>query len=123
MSKFLDLGFDNTVTESTEYPSRDGYVCSKNGYPYHVHPTATPIEWEYLNAAINNNEVVVCVYIPEDLNKPEIKISRAKVYLESTDFKMLPDYTPRPDGESIEDIKLKRSEARELIRQLEQGVM
>ena len=44
------------------------------------------------------------------------KISGAKKYLEDTDYKVLPDYD-KQDG--VEEIKLKRQEARELIRSLE----
>lgn len=47
------------------------------------------------------------------------QISSAKQYLSDTDFKMLLDYVPRPDGEPLADIKAKRAAARELIRQLE----
>lgn len=73
--------------------------------------------------------VVIDGVVQEYVNTPEeelhnenkTKIFRAKVYLESTDFKMLPDYTPRPDGESIEEIKIKRAEARETIRDLEKS--
>lgn len=63
-------------------------------------------------------------YIPtieeEAFFDKSLKIYEAKQYLSETDFKMLPDYTTRPDGEPIEDIKAKRSAARELIRQMEQ---
>lgn len=44
------------------------------------------------------------------------KISGAKKYLKDTDYKVLPDYD-KQDG--VEEIKLKRQEARELIRSLE----
>ena len=62
-------------------------------------------------------------FTEEELAQQEInkKIQEAKVYLANTDYKMLPDYTPRPDGEPIEEIKIKRAESRETIRQLEQG--
>ena len=47
------------------------------------------------------------------------KVAEAKQYLYDTDFKMLPDYTPSPDTtETLEEIKAKRSSARELVRSL-----
>lgn len=43
----------------------------------------------------------------------------AKQYLADTDYKMLPDYTVKPDGEPLTDIITKRAAARELVRELE----
>ena len=77
-----------------------------------------------INANCYENEafIVKDFRTPDEISSQEInqKISEAKQYLSDTDFKMLPDYTTRPDGEPIEDIKAKRAAARELIRQLEQ---
>ena len=45
----------------------------------------------------------------------EYKLQEAKSYLNSTDFKMLPDYILK-NGEILEDIITKRNELREFIR-------
>jgi len=60
--------------------------------------------------------------VDENLKKKhdlESEIGKAKFYLEGTDFKMLPDYTPNEGAESIESVKEKRFIARELIRKKE----
>lgn len=43
-------------------------------------------------------------------------LAAAKQYLLDTDYKMLADYTVKPDGESMDSIKAKRATAREFIR-------
>lgn len=49
-----------------------------------------------------------------------IQISDAKLYLQQTDYKILPDYDKT---EGIEDIKSTRQAKRELIRQLEASLV
>lgn len=44
-----------------------------------------------------------------------IKINKYKVYLDKTEHKFNGDYEPK-DGEDLEAIKVKRSEARKFIR-------
>jgi len=46
-------------------------------------------------------------------------LAAAKQYLIDTDYKMLPDYTVKPDGEPLADIIAKRATARETVRILE----
>lgn len=43
------------------------------------------------------------------------KISEAKAYLSSTDYKMLPNYVTKPD-EDLDAVIVKRNETREFIR-------
>ena len=46
-------------------------------------------------------------------------LTAAKQYLLDTDYKMLPDYIVKPDGEPLVDIIAKRADARTLVRELE----
>lgn len=47
-------------------------------------------------------------------------VAEARAYLASTDFKMLTDYVPDPDAtETLDEIKAKRSAARDTIRSLD----
>lgn len=59
---------------------------------------------------------------PQEQEKENIiiQISDAKLYLQQTDYKVLPDYDKT---ENIEDIKSTRQAKRELIRQLEASLV
>ena len=54
----------------------------------------------------------------EEIEAQEIarKVAEAKAYLVATDHKVLPDYEPK-EGEDLEDITAKRSEARAFVRE------
>lgn len=64
-------------------------------------------------------------FTDEELAQQELarKVAEAKQYLDSTDHKIYPHYTPK-DGENVEDIIAKRYEALTYIRtnKLEEGI-
>lgn len=99
--------FDNTPNETIE-TFDDNYMSvwelskKKNNQP-NTYSIWNGTDW------IENNELKVKY-------ENNIKITEAKNYLISTDFKVLQDYD-QLDG--LEEIKIKRQEARELIRSLE----
>lgn len=45
-------------------------------------------------------------------------LAAAHAYLAETDYKMLADYTVKPDGEPLDSIKAKRATARATVREL-----
>ena len=51
------------------------------------------------------------IILPTEARILAEKVAEAKAYLASTDFKVLPDY-----DEDVTEVKIKRQEARELIR-------
>jgi hypothetical protein len=60
---FAQMGFAAVVTASSATPETDGYVGTFGVLPYHVHPTATPLQWAALEAAIAANAVTVNPYV------------------------------------------------------------
>lgn len=62
MSKFEELGFTGALRPSSATPEVDGYVCTKGGHPYHIHPTATPDEWAALQEVIGT--VQIAEFVP-----------------------------------------------------------
>lgn len=99
--------FDDTTNENIETLD-DNYMSvwelskKKNNQP-NVYSIWNGTDW------IEDNDLKIKY-------ENDLKISQAKKYLSDTDFKVLPDYD-QLDG--LEEIKIKRQEARELIRSLE----
>lgn len=62
MITFEQMGFATAVTASSDTPEMDGYIGQFQGYPYHIHPSATPDAYIALVAAIASNEVTVVAY-------------------------------------------------------------
>jgi hypothetical protein len=70
---FFDMGFSPTVTACSATPDADGYIGEFGGYPYQVHPTATPGQWAALKAAIAGNQVAITAWAaPPPLAKPAL---------------------------------------------------
>lgn len=80
---FLDLGFTNTVTESSIQAKTDGYVGTLNGLPFHIHPTATPDEFKLLETGIKDGLVIINAFTPppgpsaEQIRREQIGAARS----------------------------------------------
>ncbi len=79
MATFAQLGFANTVTASSTTPGVDGYVGERSGFPYNIHPTATPDEWAALQAAITDNAVVISAYSPPVITLAEAQAAQTVI--------------------------------------------
>lgn len=56
-SPFEVAGFSAIVTACSADPDTDGYLGSRAGLPFHIHPEATPAEWAMLEAALGAGDV------------------------------------------------------------------
>lgn len=74
-----------------------------------ITPDMTPISLEEIQAISQAKE-------DEYKESIEYKISEAKLYLQSTDYKMTVDYFATLEKEIQDELTTKRAEARELIR-------
>ena len=76
---------------------------------YLIMPDMTPITLEEIQAISQAKE-------DEHKESIEYKISEAKLYLQSTDYKMTVDYFATLEKEVKDELITKRAEAREFIR-------
>jgi hypothetical protein len=42
MGKFIDLGFTGPLVAFSNTPEKDGYIVTRAGHPYRIHPTDSP---------------------------------------------------------------------------------
>lgn len=78
MSQFTNMGFTGPIKASSATPEVDGYVAFKNGAPYHVHPTATALEWAALQEVISEYEIAP--YVPPVIPERTVSELRQAAY-------------------------------------------
>ncbi|PZQ21163.1 MAG: hypothetical protein DI569_12935 [Sphingopyxis macrogoltabida] len=70
------MGFAPAVAAISGNPGSDGYHGERNGLPYHIHPSATPNEWEALQSAIAADAVEVMPYVAPVVTIAEARAAR-----------------------------------------------
>ncbi|NPT59118.1 tail fiber assembly protein [Paraburkholderia elongata] len=71
-SSFLQMGFGPSVTAKSATPATDGYDGTFGGFPYNIHPVATPDVYAALLAAIADNDVTVTPYSPRVVSSAQL---------------------------------------------------
>lgn len=88
MSTFTEMGFAGTVT-ATSSVQTNGYIGTRGGYPYNIHPTETPSEWQALQEAITADTVIVAPYVtpapPSATERWNVYQAKAKAALTASD--------------------------------------
>ena len=109
MTNFTDMGFIGPITASSDNPSQDGFVAIRNGYDFHIHPTATPAAWNALQEVIDKIEIkpyvppikkAVTYDIQRKCEYPSIEDQLDKIYHEGidawkTEIKTIKDKYPK----------------------------
>lgn len=93
-SPYLAAGFSAAVTASSANPEQDGYVAEFGGYGYHIHPTATPDQWELLTEALADGSATASPYVAPVITleqaMADLRIAR-DLALSASDWTQMPD--------------------------------
>lgn len=99
-SPFLEAGFAATVTACSASPETDGYsAINAQGWPFNIHPTATPDEWALLATAIEDGVVTVTPWAAPapDPAKALADLRLKRDWLLDASDKMVMSDRPMPD--------------------------
>lgn len=90
MTTFAQMGFAAAVTAASATPSVDGYIGTlvANGWTFGIHPTATPVQYAALQAAIAASLVTVNPYVAPPAPPPPALAHQAAAMLPDTDTTM-----------------------------------
>lgn len=98
-NRFLAAGFEPAILACSDNPGRDGYIAQRLGMGFHIHPEATPAEWDALTEALADETAAVAGISPRE---PELSaeehIARRRaerdMLLKLCDWTQLPDTLP-----------------------------